>query len=357
MAFCRLLAILACGLIVSIYASTELTLVVKTFQRPACLARLLKSIDEHAPKLPVVVVDDSLRAGAAEREAREQGLLDLAGGVTYITADYDVGVSKGRNLAMAKVKTPFVAILDDDFVLTAESRLERLVEHIAQGHADIAGGELYVVPEDLAMGIAGLPQGKGRRVVVSGAFTLGYDPRRKLLVSQAQRTGTQCAMAALLTNFFVARTKTVNALRWDDSLKLSEAEDFFFRAQKQGLKVKYCPAIKAMHDGQCTVAAGQDHEAYKRMRERGLHFQRHFFEKHDIQQYSTPNGGLYMLTCAFNKACSVAHMWKKDELKICDEEGRCEQHKVAIKKHPETKNMRLLKCDATGKKCDEPVMN
>lgn len=111
-----------------------------------------------------------------------------------------------------------------------------------------------------------------------------------------------------------------------------------------------------MHDGQCTTAPGHDAEAYKLKRERGLHFYQPFFEKYDLQQYSSGFGGLYMLTCEFTESCTVAHMWKQDELKTCDENGKCETHKIAIKKHPETQNMRMYKCDVSGEKCDTPVM-
>lgn len=63
-----------------------------------------------------------------------------------------------------------------------------------------------------------------------------------------------------------------------------------------------------------------------------------------------------MLTCAFKNSCSVGHMYRKDSLRTCDENGDCEDHKTALKMHPETKNARLFKCDASGK-CDEPVMS
>jgi hypothetical protein len=46
--------------------------------------------------------------------------------------------------------------------------------------------------------------------------------------------------------------------------------------------------VKAMHDGQCTVLPGQDHEGYKRKRERGLHYYNTMFTKHGIQQYVNP---------------------------------------------------------------------
>lgn len=215
------------------------------------------------------------------------------------------------------------------------------------------------MPEDAQVGIINDMLGKERRkVTVSGAFTLGIDKDRQLLISKVEKTNPlQCQQTDMISNFFVAKTETLKSLRWDDALKLNEAEDFYLRAGVARLKVKYCPVVKAMHDGQCTVAPGHDHEEYKLKRERGLHFSEAFFTKHNIQQYSSAFGGLYLHTCAFGKKCKVAHMWKPDELKTCDADGECELHKIAVKKHPETQHMRMYKCDADGKKCDKPVMD
>jgi len=334
--------------------------VVKTHERPKCLSRLLHSIHEHAPDTKVVVVDDSRRAEEAKSTADKAGLLKLAGGVDYVAAEYDVGVAAGRNIGVNRVTTRFTVMLDDDFVFTNETQLDQLIKVVSSGDADIAGGELYVVPDDLKMG---LPIADNllqkRRVVVSGAFSLAHDKKRRMLgsrVAQLPKDHSTCVAAQMVSNFFVAKTDTLKQLKWDPDLKLSEAEDFFLRAQSQGHTIQYCLAVKAMHDGQCTVAQGHDPEAYKLRRERSLHFQQKFFNKYQLQQYSTPYGGLYLYTCAFGPECNVGHVWKKDEMRTCNGEGRCQIHKIAFKQHPGTRNMRLFKCDDDGKNCNKPVM-
>lgn len=336
----------------------DLTVVVKTFERPGCLERLLLSINQHLPTVAIVVVNDGHDSQKAKDLAAAKGLLKLAGGVDYVAAEYDIGVGAGRNLGLSKVKSEYVLMMDDDFVVTSETDVGQLVKAVSTGKADIAGGELYVIPQDVNMGILNEALGKEkRRVTVSAAFSLGIDKQRKMLVSKVTKTKpTECSATDMISNFFVARAAEMRSLKWDDDLKLNEAEDFFLRAGTQGLKVQYCPAVKAMHDGQCTLGPGHDHEAYKLKRERGLHFQQKFFEKHDIQQYSSGFGGLYMLTCAFTDSCMVAHMWKQDELRTCDANGECDTHKITLKKHPETQHMRMFKCDASGKKCDQAVM-
>merc|ERR1711871_592524 len=145
----------------------------------------------------------------------------------------------------------------------------------------------------------------------------------------------------MISNFFVAKVATLRANPWDEAMKLSESEDFFLRLQKKKVNVQYCPHVKAVHDGQCTVAPRHNHEAYKLKRERGLFFFDAFFKKHQLQQYSSAFGGLYMRTCSFIKECVVAHMWKNDALKTCNKDGVCEEHKIAIKQHPGTKNVRM----------------
>lgn len=337
-------------------AAMDVTAIIKTFERPACLERLLRSIHEHLPEMAVVVVNDGRNAEKELVDAQNKGLLDLAGGVDYVAADYDIGISAGRNLALSKVQSEFALLLDDDFVVTNETNVDRLVEVVKGGGADIAGGELYVIPQDLNMGLLDdLIMEKQRRVVVSAAFMLGIDKNAKMLITKVSKVDQDtCSRTDMISNFFVARTKTLQELKWDANLKLNEAEDFFLRAGMQGLTVQYCPVVKAMHDGQCTLAPGHDHEAYKLKRERGLYYYQALFQKYDLSQFSSGFGGVYLKTCAFKEQCVVAHMWKKDELKTCDDKGECETHKVALKKH-QRGHMQMFKCDASGDKCDQAV--
>lgn len=49
-------------------------------------------------------------------------------------------------------------------------------------------------------------------------------------------------------NFFLAKTEVFNQVRWDESLKASEHEDFFYRLKKEtDYKVYYSPLIQAKY--------------------------------------------------------------------------------------------------------------
>jgi len=334
----------------------EITAVIKTFERPACLAKLLTSIQQNSPGLKVIVVDDGQDAAANRREiTANAGLV-----IQYFVLDHDTGIAAARNFAISKVKTKYVVIMDDDFVMTSESKLTDLAAVAGKVHG-IAGGELYVHPEGLPdMPFLGSKDIK--RVAVSAATLLSLNPKQKSLSSSPERAvsrGTGCIQASMVTTFWVAETSMFEKLKWDEQFKLNEAEDFFLRAQELRIPVHYCNKVKAMHDGQCTTADGQDAARYKRKRERGLYYSKKFFEKWNIMQHSTAQGGMFFKTCAFGKDksdCGVAHMWKRDELKMCDKHGDCSEHKVKIDKKPGTKKEGLFKCDASGK-CDVPVIH
>src|SRR5690349_8798423 len=90
----------------------RLTIVIKTFERPRTIERLVDSIRRMYPSVPTVVVDDS-------RAPRELP------GVETIVLPFDQGVSIGRQTGLDRVRTPYVMMLDDDFVFFSATRLGR----------------------------------------------------------------------------------------------------------------------------------------------------------------------------------------------------------------------------------------
>merc|ERR1711865_971468 len=110
-------------------------------------------------------------------------------------------------------------MLDDDFVMTNETKLESLMKVVMDGSTDIAGGELYVIPNDLSMGIMDQFVEK-RKVVVSGGFALGVDPRRKMLISKVSSTPKfGCTKVDMVSNFFVAKVEALRKIKWNEKLK------------------------------------------------------------------------------------------------------------------------------------------
>jgi glycosyltransferase involved in cell wall biosynthesis len=113
---------------------THLTVLIKTFERPTVLKRLVTSVKERYPYLRIIVVDDSNSPCQIN-------------GVETIIMPYDSGVSAGRNQGLFHVKTKYILILDDDFVFYRHTNLESVIsimEKIPQ--IDIMGREVIYLP-------------------------------------------------------------------------------------------------------------------------------------------------------------------------------------------------------------------
>ena len=179
---------------------SDVTALVKTFERPAILQRLLRSLRDAYPTLAVLVVDDSRHP------------INLRGpGLRTLALPYDVGISEGRNRGLEQVTTEFFLLLDDDFVLT---RRTGLVDALAlmRGHPqlDIMGGQIHNLPT-YEHGL----RGENRNCFggIPGPAEIGGLPHFDRV-----------------TNFFLARKHRVQTIGWDAQLKLLEHSDFFRRA-------------------------------------------------------------------------------------------------------------------------------
>ncbi len=187
----------------------DVTVMIKTFERPHALARLVESIRRLYPALRVIVVDDS----------RAPTRLP---GVETVVLPFDSGVSAGRNAGLARVQTPYFVLADDDFVFCRRTRLARTVA-IMRAHPsiDVAGG--VVVDPRHRRALGGGPEDPGPRGSIGGL------ERRELI-----------------RNFFVGRTESVRRIGWDDALKRVDHADFFGRARGV-LTVVEDPELVVLH--------------------------------------------------------------------------------------------------------------
>src|SRR5262245_16714039 len=106
----------------------ELTVVVKTFQRPEALRRLVASVHRFYPDVPIVVVDDSAEA-----------LEPPPAGVTrYLHRPFNsLGVSAGRNLGVREVETQYTLICDDDMVFGRKTDVARMLRTVQTTRFDV----------------------------------------------------------------------------------------------------------------------------------------------------------------------------------------------------------------------------
>ena len=280
------------------HAIETVTFVIKAFERPSCASRLIASIGLAYPGVKVIVLDDSF-------EPLEAKLLEVAGAeltnLTYIRSDVDVGLSHGRNLLVAAVTTPYVVVLDDDFILHAPAPgappdIVHLLAAVESGEFDIAGGCV-----DSTQGRAW-----SYRFTRDGA-TLTQKPDVPCMASDASSRGpdyatpaAECWRVDSILNFFLARTEALRSVPWDARLKVGEHEDFFLRAKDAQLRVGMCRGVLATNDNTCDAT-----DNYKRFRRRVFDFWVIFFKQHKLQRMQTA-AGTYSLNCSLgDDACTI----------------------------------------------------
>ena len=199
-------------------ACQQLTGVIKTFERPKKLFRLLQSIRRTLPTLKLIVVDDS----------RVPVQLD---DIEVITLPFDSGVSAGRAAGLERVTTPYVINLDDDFIFTRKTKLTRAVEYLNKNtDVDLVAGEVAYLPYYVRFDYwtHKLMDYSRTPIYPKGTFIDGLKVFEK------------CA------NFFVARTDKLREVGWDPQLKRLDHADFYTRALGRLVTV-FDPGIELLH--------------------------------------------------------------------------------------------------------------
>jgi GT2 family glycosyltransferase len=205
---------------------SQLTAIIKTFQRPRALDRLIRSIRRYYPQLRIAVADD----GFAPTRRDD---------VDYLRLTADVGLSAGRNALLRHIATPYFLLLDDDLEFCKRTRIERLLNLVASGQVDIAAGDYQRCKHVLMFT-------RRRWQPFHGNFQFEKGDLR--LVRRNLRSQSSYELCDIVHNFFVARTNDVLALGgWDEQLKLNEHVEFFVRLFRQEMRVAYCADVVAWH--------------------------------------------------------------------------------------------------------------
>jgi hypothetical protein len=191
----------------------NVTAIIKAFERPNAVINLYNSIREFYPKLKIIIVDDS-------KKSMDTSIFDE--NVEYIHTDFDIGLSAGRNLALSKVKTRYFLLLDDDFVFTENTKLEKMYKILQDTDFQIVGGGVW----DFGYKKRCF---KGKIFIFKNVFYLFNN------LSSNKINGLYKYDYVL--NFFMADTELVKRYPWDESLKLGEHEDFFYNLKKYNVNI------------------------------------------------------------------------------------------------------------------------
>ena len=217
------------------------TVAVKTARRPHLVVRLAQSVrDSLGFDIPIVAYDDGPNDYSEEvlQQMAEYPLLRY-----IVSSDEDLGISRGRNLAVLQVKTKYFFLADDDIKFNKDTKLDKLVAILDTTDATVASAT-YSGSTDF-----------------TGYFQFGYfnsndksKPRLGFyhhactLVNQTIPGHPDCVRCEVSSNVFLARTKEILDIGgWDPELMTIEHKDIFIRLKAAGMKVALCPDAKVKH--------------------------------------------------------------------------------------------------------------
>jgi len=193
----------------------DVTLIIKTFERPSCVQRLVASIRQFYPSIHIIVVDDSKQAvPIADTE--------------YYILPFATGVSIGRNLAVSKVKTKYFMTLDDDFIFTKDTNLQIRYNVLEHSDIDIVGTN-----------VSDNQSRKGMLICIQNGILYRWNGSK----------GISCGyqLYDYVPQCFMARTqKFQKAGGWDNDFLVWDHEAMFLQIHGK-LKITMLPIIDILH--------------------------------------------------------------------------------------------------------------
>jgi len=256
----------------------KIDFVIKTFERYLSLGELLESIYKYYPDVDVYICDDSENINHAFYAEWFKRL-----NIILITSEFDIGLSAGRNMLIDKSKSPYIFLLDDDFVFTEETKVEKLLS-VLESDEDIviAGGTTIHDGEEehyeFDIKIDGM---NVEKVPIEG--------------SRFFADGVKYYLSDSVLNFALFERRLFNYIKWDEELKLSEHFDFYLNLKRLNkFKVAWVPEVRVLHNK-------KRNEKYRKFRIRGNEFMLISFIKNGVQNMTDLNGYMYSVVIVDGK--------------------------------------------------------
>ncbi|KAG8566457.1 hypothetical protein GDO81_013260, partial [Engystomops pustulosus] len=202
--------------------SDLVTITTKTFLRYDKLRTLLQSIRQYYPDIKVIVADDNETPEKIDDPNVEQYIMPFA-----------KGWFAGRNLALSQVTTKYFLWVDDDFLFTNDTKIEKLLDVLEATDLDLVGGKVdknyfsfKLVLED------GGEDGDCLHWRSGGYHTIPGIP--------------QCVLTSGVVNFFLAHTNQVQSVGFDPKLSRVAHTEFFIDALGR-LRIGSCNHVSVGH--------------------------------------------------------------------------------------------------------------
>ncbi|XP_063327024.1 beta-1,4 N-acetylgalactosaminyltransferase 2-like [Pelmatolapia mariae] len=237
--------------------SSQVTIATKTFLRYEQLKVLLDSIRKFYSNIKVIVADDSFEPEHITGENIQHYIMPPA-----------QGWFAGRNLAVSQVTTKYFLWVDDDFLFTEKTKIEKLVEVMeAVPELDVVGGSV-----------------KKNQFYFSLIYEEGEETEGGCLYRKSNKKlhsvpgYPQCFLASGVVNFFLARTDAVQRVGFDPKLQRLAHSEFFMDGLGY-LLVATCGDVSIDHQH---VARSARYRKFRSPRKDDSEFklQLHFFKNH-----------------------------------------------------------------------------
>ena len=263
----------------------DVSLIIKTFERPEALTRLLDSVRTLDFDGAVLVADDS-------KKPYRESILDTYGDLVdeYITLPFNVGLSAGRNALLDRVQTPYFVLNDDDFVYGPRTDLRWMRSQLAATDLELLGGLIWepnpvrwsrlrqpTLKETLREAYSTartLLRNLGEAAYSTNRFHGHIEATEDTVTLSHDRTPNAVPFhrCDYTLNFFMAETDAVRAKvgGWAEELKVQEHWEFFYRAKLGGLHVAYTDKSGVIHIPDRTAHYNSFREHQTKYRRLGL---------------------------------------------------------------------------------------
>jgi GT2 family glycosyltransferase len=232
----------------------RVTFGITAFERPQHLVKLVDSVLRYYPSARIIVADNGHEKAALPPQ------------VEVLNLPHDCGLSAARNALIDRLETEFLLILEEDFEVLDETRIERFIAVL--DHDDeigFVGGSLYQDGRKLEYAVD----------MYRFRETFCMEPsRRDVRITPGGEIYRPCDMCF---NFGLIRREMLREHRWPEELKLAE-HWAYFEAVKRGARwrVAHCDQVRARHD-----RSGRS-ETYLRYRSRAAAMHRDALRMHGL---------------------------------------------------------------------------
>lgn len=209
----------------------EITFGIKTFKRPEAVGRLIDSILKMYPTANILVVDDS-------GDDINQPIKDMFPSTNWITKPLNIGLSAGRNVLVDNTETPYLFLMDDDYIFNKTINIEEIYNKLIELDLDLLAGTVSdIYGNDL------------RPRNYHGTFEIKNDILHVRKNHFDVEWDSEVMKIDFAMNLFLAKTETLKDVRWEEKLKLAEHLEWYLRySQKYKLGKFKLPKFNISHD-------------------------------------------------------------------------------------------------------------